>query len=71
MGKFYETIPEHIRDWCLEQTVFWVATAPLSPTGHVNVSPKGGKQFGILDDRTFWYGDMTGSGVFTSDFRFA
>lgn len=63
MGKFYETIPESVHDWILDQAVFWVATAPLSATGHVNVSPKGGKQFGLLDDRTFWYGDLTGSGA--------
>jgi len=42
--------------------MFWVATAPLSADGHVNVSPKGGPYFGLLDDRTFWYMDLTGSG---------
>jgi hypothetical protein len=39
-----------------------VATAPLSASGHVNVSPKGGLYFGLLDDKTFWYMDLTGSG---------
>ncbi|KAF5012195.1 hypothetical protein F66182_15282, partial [Fusarium sp. NRRL 66182] len=62
MGKFYETIPETLYTWILTQKIFWVATAPLSGTGHVNVSPKGGPYFGLLDNKTFWYLDMTGSG---------
>ncbi len=52
MGVFYESIPESIRQWIVEQKVFWVATAPLFG-GHVNVSPKGGQYYGILDERTF------------------
>lgn len=62
MGVFYETIPNSLFNWILAQKIFWVATAPLSGTGHVNVSPKGGPYFGLLDDKTFWYLDMTGSG---------
>lgn len=62
MGVFYETIPKSLIPWILEQKVFWVATAPLSASGHVNVSPKGGSYFGILDEKTFWYMDLTGSG---------
>lgn len=42
--------------------MFWVATAPLSGKGHVNVSPKGGQYFGVLDRKTFWYQELTGSG---------
>ncbi|KAK4184244.1 hypothetical protein QBC35DRAFT_506343 [Podospora australis] len=62
MGQFYETIPESLVKWLLAQKVFWVATAPLSASGHVNVSPKGGPYFGVLDTKTFWYLDLTGSG---------
>jgi hypothetical protein len=65
MGTFYETIPKSLIKWILEQKVFWVASAPLSAGGHVNVSPKGGQYFGIIDDQTFWYIDLTGSGVET------
>ncbi|KAI0376051.1 hypothetical protein F5Y04DRAFT_286332 [Hypomontagnella monticulosa] len=68
MGAFYETIPESQIQWALKQKVFWVATAPLSGDAHVNVSPKGGESgsfFGIVDDKTFWYLDMTGSGIET------
>lgn len=62
MGAFYETIPESLIKWILEQKMFWVATAPLAGSGHVNVSPKGGEYFGIVDNKTFWYMELTGSG---------
>lgn len=35
--------------------MIWVASSPLSGDGHVNVSPKGGEYFGVIDDKTFWY----------------
>lgn len=62
MGVFYEAIPESLFQWILAQKIFWVATAPLSGSGHVNISPKGGPYFGVLDEKTFWYLDLTGSG---------
>jgi hypothetical protein len=65
MGTFYETIPKSMIEWILQQKVFWIASAPLSALGHVNVSPKGGQYFGIVDPTTFWYIDLTGSGVET------
>jgi hypothetical protein len=65
MGAFYETIPENIQAWILQQKMLWVATAPLSSSGHINVSPKGGESFGIIDDKTFWYHELTGSGIET------
>lgn len=68
MGVFYETIPDSLVSWIHEQQMFWVGTAPLAGNGHINISPKGGQgqQFGVLDERTFWYMDMTGSGVETT-----
>jgi hypothetical protein len=65
MGVFYETIPKTLIPWILQQKVLWVASAPLSAYGHVNVSPKGGQYFGIVDPSTFWYIDLTGSGIET------
>ncbi|RYP21120.1 hypothetical protein DL765_002409 [Monosporascus sp. GIB2] len=62
MGVYYEVMPKSIQDWILSQQVFWVATAPLSSDGHVNVSPKGGRYFGLVNERTFWYMDLSGSG---------
>ncbi|KAK9775128.1 hypothetical protein AB5N19_02142 [Seiridium cardinale] len=62
MGAYFETIPKSLIKWILDQKVFWVSSAPLSGDGHVNVSPKGGAYFGVVDEKTFWYMDMTGSG---------
>lgn len=44
MGRFYDKIPDEDSeyfDWIKDQKMFWVATAPISSQGHVNVSPKG------------------------------
>ncbi|KAF2825487.1 hypothetical protein CC86DRAFT_352940 [Ophiobolus disseminans] len=65
MGVFYETIPDSLKPWILEQQMLWVGTAPLSGDGHINISPKGGSNFGILSPTEFWYMDLTGSGVET------
>jgi hypothetical protein len=65
MGAFYETIPDNIIEWILKQKIFYVATAPLSASAHINVSPKGGEYFGVIDERTFWYQELTGSGIET------
>ncbi|RAR05487.1 signal transduction histidine kinase [Stemphylium lycopersici] len=65
MGVFYETIPDSLVPWIKAQQMLWVGTAPLSGEGHINISPKGGQKFGIIDERTFWYMDLTGSGVET------
>jgi hypothetical protein len=65
MGQFFETIPPSLVTWILNQKILWVATAPLSPSGHVNISPKGGDCFGVIDEKTFWYMDLTGSGIET------
>jgi len=66
MVKFWEHLqPEHI-DWIAAQKLFWVATSPLSPDGHINVSPKGvAGTFHIMNERKAWYEDLTGSGIET------
>lgn len=62
MGAFFETIPESSIAWIYRQHCFFVATASLSASGHVNLSPKGGKYFGVIGNNTFWYHDLSGSG---------
>jgi hypothetical protein len=47
------------------QRIFFVATAPLSAEGHVNVSPKGYASFARLDPRRVAYIDLGGSGIET------
>jgi hypothetical protein len=65
MGKIYATIDDKLSDWLGAQKIFFVATAPLSPNGHINCSPKDGASFRILDKQTVAYLDLTGSGVET------
>ncbi|KAF2743604.1 pyridoxamine phosphate oxidase family protein [Sporormia fimetaria CBS 119925] len=65
MAIYTPTIPPSLTRWILAQHLLWVATSPLSSSGHINVSPKGGKHFGILSPSLFWYLDLTGSGVET------
>ncbi len=47
------------------QRMFFVATAPLTADGHVNVSPKGYASFVRLDARRVAYIDLGGSGIET------
>jgi len=66
MAKYYDEIPEFLIEWIKKQHMFWVASAPLNPDGHVNVSPKGTADcFHVLNSRQVWYQDLTGTGVET------
>ncbi len=66
MAKYYDDITDHIRQFIEEQRMFFVASAPLSAEGHVNVSPKGHDSFRILSKTQVAYVDLTGSGNETS-----
>ena len=66
MGRTYHEIDERWREWIARQPMFFVATAPLSAEGHVNVSPKGPSgTLRLLDGRTVAYLDVVGSGAET------
>jgi hypothetical protein len=66
MGREYDAIDQHWRDWIARQPLFFVGTAPLTEDGHVNVSPKGpGGTLRVLDERTVAYLDVIGSGAET------
>jgi len=62
MAKVLPGIMDHIRDFIAEQSVFFVASAPLSADGHVNLSPKGLDTFRVLGNDRVAYLDLTGSG---------
>lgn len=66
MAKFYDVITPHIHEFIQKQHMFFVATAPLSGEGHINLSPKGLNSFRILSPNQVAYLDMTGSGNETS-----
>src|SRR3954470_4491907 len=66
MGRTYDEIDDHQRDWIARQALFFVGTAPLDGDGHVNVSPKGPiGTLRVLDGHTVAYLDMVGSGAET------
>src|SRR3954471_8702012 len=66
MGKTYARIEGRLRAFIEEQKIFFTATAPLSGDGCVNLSPKAlDGSFALLDDHTFAYADLGGSGAET------
>jgi hypothetical protein len=65
MAKLYDGIDDALARFIAAQHVFFVATAPLDPSGHVNLSPKGLQSFRVIDPKTVAYLDLTGSGIET------
>jgi len=62
MGKIFESITPDLQAFIEAQPLFFVATAPLSNEGHVNLSPKGLDCLRVLSPRRVAYIDLTGSG---------
>ena len=66
MSDRQESITPEISSWIREQRMFFVATAPRSLDGHINVSPKGGDSLRVLGPLEVVYQDFTGSGAETA-----
>lgn len=66
MAKVYDCLSDELQDFIRQQHLFFVATAPLSTAGHINLSPKGLDSFRILSPNRVAYLDLTGSGNETS-----
>ncbi|HEU5384151.1 MAG TPA: pyridoxamine 5'-phosphate oxidase family protein [Ktedonobacteraceae bacterium] len=66
MAKQYDQITPELQSFIQAQPLFFVATAPLSEQGHVNLSPKGYETFCLLSSHHVAYLDLTGSGNETS-----
>ncbi|MGW4841613.1 pyridoxamine 5'-phosphate oxidase family protein [Nocardia brasiliensis] len=65
MAKVFAQLDDALREFIGEQSMFFVATAP-SEGGRVNLSPKGYRDtFTVLDEHTFAYLDLYGSGAET------
>lgn len=65
MATRYADITPQLQKFIAKQPMFFVATAPLGE-GRVNVSPKGYRDtFKVLDERTFAYLELFGSGIET------
>ena len=65
MGKIYDRIDDKLEAFIAAQKMFFVATAPLSGDGHVNLSPKGYDSFAILGPNKVAWLDVGGSGIET------
>lgn len=66
MGKTYERIDGRLRTFIESQHIFFTATAPLTASGTVNLSPKGlTGSFAVLDEHTVAYLDFAGSNAET------
>jgi hypothetical protein len=65
MGRVLDEITPPLAELIAAQSVFFVATAPSGPDGHVNLSPKGLDTFRILGPNEVAYLDLTGSGAET------
>jgi hypothetical protein len=61
--KVHAAITGRLREFVEKQPMFFVASAPSGPEGHVNVSPKGmGGTFAVLGEHRVAYLDWHGSG---------
>jgi len=66
MARLYDEIAPQLEDWIARQAMFFVATAPLAPDGHVNVSPKGPiGSLRVFGPHRVAYLDIGGSGAET------
>jgi len=65
MGKVYERLDDSLTRFIGKQHISFVGTAPNSPDGHLNVSPKGLDTFRILGPTSVAYLDLTGRGIET------
>jgi hypothetical protein len=62
MGKAVPEISEDLKEFIVAQPLYFVASAPIAETGHVNLSPKGLDTFRVLTPTRVAYLDLTGSG---------
>jgi hypothetical protein len=66
VARTLDVIDDRLATWIAARELFFVATAPLAPGGHVNVSPKGPiGTLQVLGPREVAYLDLNGSGAET------
>jgi len=65
MAAVYDRLDDRLTTFIRRQKLFFVATAPLSAEGSVNLSPKGYDTLAIIDPLTVAYLDLGGSGIET------
>ena len=65
MGKTFDHIDQSLEAFIRAQQMFFVGTAPLHASGHINLSPKGLDTLRVLAPGTIAYLDYVGSGAET------
>ena len=65
MGKIFDELDDRLIEFIARQHMFFVATAPAGPEGHVNLSPKGPDSLRVLGPKQVAYQDLIGSGAET------
>jgi hypothetical protein len=65
MGQVFSEIDARNASFIARQKIFFVASAPLSGEGRVNLSPKGLESFAVLGPTRVAYLDLVGSGAET------
>jgi predicted pyridoxine 5'-phosphate oxidase superfamily flavin-nucleotide-binding protein len=65
MSQVHDHLDASLTAFIKAQKLFFVATAPLSGEGSVNVSPKGYDSLVVIDERTVAWLDLGGSGAET------
>lgn len=60
MSKFFDALDDKLSVFIAEQPIFFVASAPHE--GQINLSPKGGDCFRVINHNLACYLDLTGSG---------
>jgi hypothetical protein len=65
VAAVYDHLDDKLTDFIRRQKLFFVATAPLSTEGSLNLSPKGYDSLVIIDPKTVAYADLGGSGIET------
>lgn len=62
MAQVHPGINQELAEWIQLQPVYFLASAPLSGTGHINLSPRGLDSFRVLNENEVIVLDLTGSG---------
>lgn len=62
MAKVLPEIDPSLAEWIAAQPLYFVASAPLSGDGHVNLSPRGLDSFKVLGPHEVAFYDLVGSG---------
>ncbi len=65
MGKTYDEIDDRLRSFIEAQQMFFIATAPSSSRGLINLSPKGLDALRVTGPKSLAYLDLGGSGIET------